>query len=270
MCKPNFLLLGAPRCGTSWISKNLMHHPEIYLPEKKEIHYFDWNLEKGLDWYKKQFRGIGTYFFVGEATPSYLALNNGPQLIYEALGKDLKFIVCVRDPVERLYSRYWNTVAKYKHNSGKSFRSKIEEKPEFINEGKYALHLENYFSKFDRKQFHICFYEDLKKEPEEFLNSIAQFLGVTSEFSPPRLNHKVNSAASKKRVGHSDLLYYLSRILKRIKWYSAMDRVESLNRIQYPEMDKGVREELITSEYRIYNEKLQDLTGRDLSSWNTY
>jgi hypothetical protein len=38
---PNFLVIGAARSGTTWISKNLELHPEIYIPRKKELHFFD-------------------------------------------------------------------------------------------------------------------------------------------------------------------------------------------------------------------------------------
>ena len=270
MNKPNFLLIGAPRCGTTWIAMNLIHHPEIYIPSQKELHYFDWNLEKGLSWYKEQFEGTEKYQLVGEATPSYLALENSPELIKNALGTDIKFIVCLRDPVERLYSRYWNTMAKYKHNEGKSFQDRIKEKPGFIEEGKYARHLDSFFSVFEKDQFHICFYEDLMNTPSNFLKEILEFLGASTEFDPPRLTHKVNSASSKKRLGRSDTLYYISRVLKRLKLFGLMNRVESLNRVNYPEMEEGIRKFLIQTEYKIHNERLQELTGRDLSAWNAY
>ena len=53
--KPNFLVIGAQRAGTTWLYECLREHPEIFLPETKELHYFDLNHEKGDEWYFQHF-----------------------------------------------------------------------------------------------------------------------------------------------------------------------------------------------------------------------
>jgi len=54
---PNYLIIGAARCGTSWLAKNLQLHPDIYMAECKEVHFFDQNYEKGISWYEEIFKG---------------------------------------------------------------------------------------------------------------------------------------------------------------------------------------------------------------------
>ena len=37
----DFLGIGAPRAGTTWLWNILFHHPNIWMPPRKELHYFD-------------------------------------------------------------------------------------------------------------------------------------------------------------------------------------------------------------------------------------
>lgn len=71
---PNFLIIGAPRSGTTWIQENIKHHPEIFMPEQKEIHFFDRNYAMGIEYYEKYFSAYDGQKAIGEATPDYLHL----------------------------------------------------------------------------------------------------------------------------------------------------------------------------------------------------
>ena len=62
---PDFILIGAARAGTTWISKNLGEHPEIFIPRKKELHFFDSQYPKGLEFYESFFRNVGTASAIG-------------------------------------------------------------------------------------------------------------------------------------------------------------------------------------------------------------
>lgn len=76
---PNFLIVGAARCGTTYLSNILMQHPEIFLHPKKELHFFDRDINKGLQYYREYFSGTKTidYKAIGEATPAYLYFEIG-------------------------------------------------------------------------------------------------------------------------------------------------------------------------------------------------
>jgi hypothetical protein len=67
---PNFILIGAPRAGTTWIAKNLEAHPDIFIPRKKELHFFDYQYSDGLESYASYFRDAGDAKAIGEATPA--------------------------------------------------------------------------------------------------------------------------------------------------------------------------------------------------------
>ena len=70
---PSFLFIGGPKCGSTWIYKALKAHPEIYVPEAKELFFFDKYYNKGFDWYLSYFKNIdsGEKAF-GEVSHDYL------------------------------------------------------------------------------------------------------------------------------------------------------------------------------------------------------
>ncbi len=263
---PNFLVIGAPRAGTTWIARNLREHPDIYIPSIKEVHFFDRNYNRGLDYYEGFFNGVSSETAIGEVTPSYLFLPQVPELIKKSL-QDVRLIVTLRHPVERLYSRYWNSKAKYSQNKDLSFEEKLGKKPEFIHEGFYYDHLIRYFEIFPRKDILVLFFDELKDSPDIFLKKIFKHLNVDEDYKPPLLSSKINSATSVKNIGKSQVLWQVYRVLKKLRLYRAEQFVEKINRVEYPPMKHETREYLLEL-YREKNEKLSELLGVDLTQWD--
>ena len=81
MADPNFLLIGAQKAGTTWISAMLREHPQIFLPQRKELHFFNRrdNYERGLEWYRAQFGQHQGEPAIGECTPNYLWVSDAPE-----------------------------------------------------------------------------------------------------------------------------------------------------------------------------------------------
>ena len=109
MSLPNFMVLGASKSATTTLYNILKNHDEIYAPSFKEPHFFNItkNFKKGLDWYENTYYNTTiNYKAVIDFTPTYLYTPNCAQRIYENLGPDMKFIVILRNPVDRAYSHY--------------------------------------------------------------------------------------------------------------------------------------------------------------------
>ena len=109
MRKPNFFCIGAQKCGTTSLFNLLVEHEDIFLPSVKEDHFFDVDerFNKGLDWYLDQyFKDANNEKIVGSITPDYLFFNKCPKRIFNLLGKDIKLIIILRNPVDRAYSHY--------------------------------------------------------------------------------------------------------------------------------------------------------------------
>jgi len=119
---PNFLVIGVEKGGTTWLHAQLKKHPEIFLPQSKEIHFFNKynsNLIKhdyfqlGINWYADFFKQYKGQKVIGEVTPMYICDPEAPLRIQQTL-PNVKLIAILRDPVRRAYSHYW--MAKQKKN----------------------------------------------------------------------------------------------------------------------------------------------------------
>lgn len=267
---PNFIVIGAPRAGTSWIHKNLLDHPEVFVPQKKELHFFDREYDKGIAYYEEYFAEWKGQKAIGEATPDYLhgsySATDIPALMHKHV-PDARLIASLRNPIERAYSRYWNAKAKFDHNRSLSFEEKLKDRPEFVKEGMYADQLESYYAHFPRERILVLLYDDLEADPHGFMRQIYSFLGVDPDFESDWETTKVNQAAGKKNLANSRFLYQLSRALSWAGLHGASSRVREANSVDQPPMSAETRRRL-TDVYREPNRRLAALIGRDLSRWN--
>src|SRR4051812_48309299 len=69
---PTFLVIGAPKAGTTSLANWLAAHSQVHIPPRKEVRFFDQNFGKGEAWYRHQLAGAGSKPIVGDATPTYL------------------------------------------------------------------------------------------------------------------------------------------------------------------------------------------------------
>ncbi|MFC4783448.1 sulfotransferase domain-containing protein [Nocardioides sp. MAHUQ-72] len=117
---PDFLIVGAQRCGTTSMFKTLMQHPDVVRPFlRKGVHYFDKSYDRGERWYRGHFplvatgwaKGRGRPVITGESSPYYMF----HPLARQRLAADLpgvKLVVLLRDPVVRAYSGHSHEKAR--------------------------------------------------------------------------------------------------------------------------------------------------------------
>ena len=106
---PDFVILGARRCGTTSLFRWMRTHPDVSPPTRKEIHYFDIHYDKGPRWYRAQFPLARSGKVTGEASPYMLYHPLAPARAARDLPSTTRFIVLLREPVQRTVSDYWFT-----------------------------------------------------------------------------------------------------------------------------------------------------------------
>lgn len=267
---PNFLVIGAPRAGTTWIDTNLRKHPEVFLPSKKELHFFDRHYDRGLAYYESFFTYYNQQPAVGESTPDYMhgqySNNDIPTLIHKHL-PDIRLIASLRNPIDRAYSRFLNGVAKRDRNTSLSFEEKLIDRPEFISEGLYFEHLQKFLKYFSRENMLFLIYDDLVTDEANFMREIYKFLEIRTDVANPVKDVNINSAAGKKNLAKSQALWFLSRGLSRARFHVLSDRLRRINSVEIPPMPIESKLKLLDI-YREHNLRLQDLVDRDLTHWN--
>jgi hypothetical protein len=105
---PDFLILGAQRSGTTSLYRWLSGHPAMTPAVRKEVHYFDLNYARGEKWYRSHFPLEHPGFVTGEASPYLLFHPLAPARAARDLPSTTRFIVLLREPVERAVSHYWH------------------------------------------------------------------------------------------------------------------------------------------------------------------
>src|SRR3990167_9603139 len=103
--KPNFFILGAPRCGTTSLSTYLREHPNVFFSFPKEVNFFSSDIYSStlcsdISSYLKLFSNSEEiHLAVGEGSVFYLASNCAVPSILQ-FNPQAKFIVMVRNPVD--------------------------------------------------------------------------------------------------------------------------------------------------------------------------
>ncbi len=206
---PDFLLIGAQKCGTTSLYSYLAEHPCIHSATVKEVGYFDRYYRRGLDWYRSQFpsRLRKHYervvrrrpFFTGEASSGYLLNPIALRRIAEVL-PEVKLIVVVRNPVDRAYSHYQHTaririetlpfeeaIALEPDRLRDAWQSMLEgnDYPDltiawfaYLRTGLYADQLKVLFGLFPRDQVLIVSYEEFFADPRRGYARVVEWLGL--------------------------------------------------------------------------------------------
>ena len=200
--KQDFMLIGASKCATSTISSLLNQHPDIYMV-RDETQFFcnDAVFAKGLDWYEQQFADARPDQVLGDRNNLYTMQEVFPNTISRIYQYNprLKFIYCVRNPIERIES-YWIQIRshggeKLHHDFNQSVRVNRDW---LVDASNYWKQINLYRSYFPDEQIHIVFFEDYKLNPAATIESCFEFIGVNPgfELSTPHLH--LNPSKGKK------------------------------------------------------------------------
>lgn len=202
---PDFIILGAQKAGTTSLAAWLHGHPQTWIAPEKEVHYFDLQYQRGIDWYGSRFSAAPNSVKCGEATPYYLFHPDCAQRMAESL-PTTKFIAILRDPVERAFSGYFH--AKRAAMEPLELAAALDAEParmasdrallardpsayaehqqwrSYLSRGLYAIQLQRYFAHFPRERIHVMFFEELISSPDAVLNQLSAFLEVASHQTP--------------------------------------------------------------------------------------
>ena len=226
MSLPNFMCIGAAKSGTTSLYDILKKNSNVFIPSFKEPHFFDSPTvyKNGIKWYESTyFKGVRNEMSIGDFTASYLFEKKAAERIYNDLGKNVKFIVILRNPVDRAYSHYLH--AKRDLHEKESFSKALmlekdrliearkqsdyllELRNSYIGQGFYHTMLTQFFAFFPKENFLILhFEEDFIKNRKESMNKIYSFLKINDEGID--FNIKSNPAAQAR-------LTWLKQLMKK-------------------------------------------------------
>jgi len=274
--KPNFLIVGAQKAGTTSLYYYLKEHPEICMSRKKEVHFFsvEENFNKGNSWYEKQFKHCAEKKAVGEASPLYLYLPYVPQRIYD-YNPNMKLIFVLRNPVERAWSHYWHMRRMGREN--RVFEQALQEEERRIQKnfscgrrysykdrGKYIEQINRFLKYFPREQMFFIISKELKNEPEKVLKDLYHFLGI--EEKQIKNNKKIQAMESRRSK-----IQLISKILYNsfLGNFTILRKMnDKLNAKPVGEKMKPETREYLIDFFRDSNNKLAKKFGLHIQHWN--
>lgn len=279
--KPNFLIVGANKGGTTSLFHYLTEHPEVFRPDIKEPMFFNYyqcqeedgnfrtqKVIKNIASYHKLFEGSEAFKAVGEASTSYLANPFCAAHIYDYNPK-MKLIAILRNPIDRAFSNYLMYVrwGQEKRSFTKAVRDELNGRDlpqgkQYIYLGHYLESLETYQNIFGKEQLLVLLNEDLNKNPETTYRTICRYLEIDEEFVP-NFNKRLNTN-DKVEIRPA------YKLLKSInaKWHITKLIPKSLKRgIQKKPGMNAKDRALLTSIYKDEIMELSKFLNRDLSHW---
>lgn len=300
--RPNFLIIGAAKSGTTALWHYLIEHPQVYMSPRKHTRHFAYEVEDPVfqgpapanpsvpyaiadeDAYHSLFGETTGETAIGEASHSYLYRPDAAGRIKD-YDPAMKLIAILRDPAERAFSHYRQMVRDRREPLDDFVRALEAEEwrlqdrwwPDFhyVQIGLYFAQLGRYFDLFGRDQVRVYLYEDFDSDPVEVLTDIFGFLGVDETYDP-QISVRYNaSGIPKNEVLHQALQRFrltkpaIQRIAPR--WCSRLllhaGGVLHNRNLTKPHLAPNVRRRVIDRYFREDVVKLQDLIQRDLATW---
>jgi len=287
--KVDFIGVGLEKSGSSWVAAALAEHPEICFSNQKEVHFFNKNYEKGLDFYASYFKDCETKKIKGEFTPRYFYIPEVPGRIKKEFAQ-AKLIFCFRNPIDRIYSHFYHNIAHARISNKTPFEQAIRQDPRFIDYGRLSDNLKRFLKYFKQEQMLFIFYDDIVTKPQEVARKVYQFVGVDLDYKPKVIHQKVNVGAA-KRYKYPVFKIFLRKLMhfsmwlkkynfgrKILNWLASLglkklfQKLFRLNILKNPPalkkqpMKAETRKELI----KLYKEDVKEfekLVRKDLSQW---
>jgi GrpB-like predicted nucleotidyltransferase (UPF0157 family) len=281
MRKPNFFIVGAPRCGTASMYAYLKQHPEIYCSIDKEPHFFGSDLSvmpgtiRETELYLELFAGAGDRPRAGEASVWYLSSERAPFEI-RAFSPDAKILILLREPAQMAHSLY-SLYVRTGNEELPTFEEALAAEPErrrrhripagaYFPEGllyaeaaRYSAKVQRYFEVFGRENVHCILFDDFVRDTAAAYRKALEHLGVdpgfAAELDPRKAGERVRMLSIRQ-------LRQASPEIRRRMQFQEMKQHSVSPPALTPETAARLRQALAEDVARLGN-----LLGRDLSPW---
>lgn len=176
---PDYIIIGAMKCGTSTLAAQLGAQDGVFMTTPKEPNFFsdDPVHDKGMSWYQGLFAGAAPDDLKGEASTHYTKLPDLPHAVPRlraAFETPPKLIYLIRDPVARAVSHYiheW-TMGVITDD----IDSALETHPALVAYGRYAMQLSPWVDTFGTGAIHVDTLEAMKADPHALMARVSAFL----------------------------------------------------------------------------------------------
>lgn len=274
---PDFIIIGAMKCGTTSLYRYLKTHSQIGGPRIKETNFFikEGNTPKQIEWYKSQF--TGNYPLQGEASPNYSKAHlfqGVPRRIHQLI-PDVKLLYILRDPVERIISHYTHNYGKRRESGFIEELLKNQQKfNHYVMTSRYYWQIQQFLEYFSKQQILIISLDKLKTDRESALQKVFRFLEVDSKnLDEEQLRKKIGTTSQKTKTGKVAQYFFNNPLITFLKKGIPADYKRRFKRKILPPLKKPsevdpVLKSKLRESLKSDVEALRSFTGRPFSEWS--
>lgn len=248
---PDFLIIGAMKCGTTTLQAQLVAQPGIFMTTPKEPNFFsdDTIFARGIDWYRGLFAGAAPGDLKGEASTHYTKLPTHPHTIERLRPHcpDLRLVYMIRDPLQRAVSHYIHEWSEGR--MGADPAAEFARHPEMADYGRYAFQIAPWIGAYGRDAVMLTSLEQLRADPQEELSRVARHIGLEAPVTwQEDLGAQNVSAERVRKIPFENALIYnpvataLRRALVPKRLRSAIRDARKIK--ARPELSDGLKAEL--------------------------
>jgi hypothetical protein len=276
---PTVIGIGAQKCASTWIYDVLSDHPQVRMSTCKELDFFSYHYDRGLSWYERHFGRSEPGFAVGEISPSYFHEPAVPERV-QAFLPNVKIVVALRDPAERAFSHHRHAVRLGDvKGSDLSFETALPRNPMYLEQGRYATHLQRWLDRFSEEQLLILLFEEVARAPDVVAGRLYRFLDIDPGHLSSRIGQRSNESHTIPFHGLERTRKALRAAFHRTGLGAAWDGVAAsggrrlyhrLNRQPSDRTIPPLKNETrawLRAYFRDEVLRLEVLTGRNLSDW---
>ena len=295
---PNFLIVGAAKCGTSSLHNYLNQHPDIFMPTftddglkvkeprflikekvKERLSKGIWNYED----YKSLFDNVTNEIAIGESTVLYLYYyNEAIKNIKKYFGENVKIIIMLRNPIDRAFSAYLfasrtpqeNQIFKEAlMNARKRFDKDDTLSPMILYKelGLYYKMVKAYMENF--KDVHIVLYDNFILQTDLEVRRVFDFLNIINN-NDINTSKIINSGGKKWDSSFmKDLLMAEGGMKKILRFLlpkkarvNIKERLTNSFTSKADKINESIKKELLDY-YQKDIHLLEKLISKDLSKW---
>ena len=202
MSHPDFIIIGAMKCGTTTLQAQLAAQPGVFMTDPKEPNYFsdDDVYAQGADWYQGLFAGAAPGDMTGEASTHYTKQPTYPDTLARMqaeLPTLPKLIYVIRNPLERAVSHYIHEWTEAR--MGADPVAEFARHPEMADYGCYGMQIAPFLEVFGKNRVYLTSLEQIKQDPDAEFARITAFLGLPDGLNWQHAQKAQNVSAERAR-----------------------------------------------------------------------
>lgn len=295
MKKPNFFIVGAPKCGTTALSEYLRNHPNIFMSVPKEPHYFSTDMKpycfsNTLEEYLSLFsESKSEHIAIGEASVLYLYSKDAIKNIF-TFDQNARIIVMLRNPIDYIYSfhsqlvlncdeteidfqKAWHLKESRKKGENINKNHRIPKLLYYDEVAKLGSQVNRLLAYFPQNQVHFILMDDFQKNTLDEYKKVLKFLNIPYDGRNhfPRINeNKTLRSVKIAKLKRSNIFKFLRKLksqlglskLPLLGWLYNWNKIKTKRK----PLDANFRNELLAT-FLPEIEKLEELLKTDLSHW---